>query len=167
MYFPVEIFLCVSSFCDNNSLLKLALLNKNFYKIFHPIIRKNIIHTLHEKSNCSISLLSQLNYIESKLFFKIISFLPHMQRINHIRFTNSFINKNSYKLYFNNYSINVILSCDFNYILFNDIILASSFMHPLYKREISFSKHVFPLSKYSGLINQTNNDFSILFYYAF
>lgn len=166
MDFPIELFFLISSFCDNYTFLKLILLNKSFYNLFHPFLKKKLITHLHNISLCPIQLISQLSYIESKLFFNIIKYIPLCKSLNHIRFTNSFISKNSFKLYFDNYSINIILFCDLNFTLINNILSSSKIIHPLYKRPITFLQHLFPLSNTSSLVNLNNSDFSMLFFYV-
>ena len=167
MNFPIELFYLISSFCDCYSLFKLIQLNKSFYYSFHPFLKQQLTLRLHHLSSCPIPIISQLSYLESKLFFHIIKFIPQCKNLNHIRFTNSFLSKNSFKLYFDSYSINIILSCDFNSSVFKHVFSNSSIIHPLYKTPISFVPHVFTLSHQSSLINSNNTDFSMLFYYVF
>lgn len=166
MNFPIELFFLISSFCDNYTFLKLIQLNKSFYDLFHPFLKKKLINHLHNISSCPLHLISQLSYIESKLFLHIIKYIPLCKYLNHIRFTNSFISKNSFKLYFDNYSINIILFCDLNLTLFNSLFSSSQIIHPLYKRPISFLQHIFPLSHNTSLINSNNSNFSMLFFYV-
>lgn len=165
--FPLELFYLISSFCDNYTIFKLIQLNTSFYKTFHPLLKKNLTIYLHSKTQCPVYFLSQLSYLESKLLFNLIKFIPYCSDINHIRFTNTFMNKQSFKLYINPFYINVILSCDFNSSLFNTVFSNSIVHHHNFKNPISFIEHCFPISEHTSTINRNNTDFSILFYYIF
>ena len=165
MDFPIELFYLISSFCDNFTLFKLIQLNKSFYNSFSAFIKRKLTLELYNLSLCPLPLLSQLSYLESKLFLNIIKFIPQCKYINHIRFTNSFVSKNSFKLYFDNYSINVIIFCDLDFNLFNSVFSNSSIIHPIYHHQISFVQHLFSLSSHTSFHNNNNSDFSMLFYY--
>lgn len=167
MDFPIELFFLISSFCNNQTLFKLIQINKVFYNNFSPLVKKRLTFNLYSSTNCPIDYLSKLTYLESKLLFNIIKYIPDCILLNHIRFTNAFLNKNSFKIYINPYSINVILFCDFNSDVFNLVFSNSSINHPVFNKPISFIQHSFSLSPYTSEINFNNTEFSMLFYYVF